>query len=51
MVHWLLENKSDEYEMIFVFANTSKEREETLIFADKVDKKYNINLVLVGDRV
>ena len=30
---------------IFVFMNTGKEREETLIFADKCDKKFNLNLI------
>jgi hypothetical protein len=30
---------------IFVFMNTGKEREETLLFADKCDKKFNLNLV------
>lgn len=30
---------------IFVFMNTGKEREETLVFADKCDKEFNLNLV------
>jgi hypothetical protein len=30
---------------IFVFMNTGKEREETLLFADKCDKEFNLNLV------
>ncbi|MEJ8597100.1 phosphoadenosine phosphosulfate reductase family protein [Riemerella anatipestifer] len=30
---------------LFVFANTGKEREETLIFIDKCDKKFGLNLV------
>ena len=30
---------------IFVFMNTGKEREETLIFADKCDKVFGLNLV------
>jgi hypothetical protein len=30
---------------IFVFMNTGKEREETLIFADKCDKEFGLNLV------
>jgi len=30
---------------IFVFMNTGKEREETLIFADKCDKEFNLNLI------
>jgi len=35
------------FEKLFVFANTGKEREETLCFADKVDKEFNLNLVWV----
>jgi hypothetical protein len=30
---------------IFVFMNTGKEREETLIFADKCDKEFNLKLI------
>ena len=30
---------------IFIFMNTGKEREETLQFADKCDKEFNLNLV------
>ena len=30
---------------IFIFANTGKEKEETLIFADKCDKEFNLNLI------
>jgi hypothetical protein len=38
--------ENDKYKnFIFVFMNTGKEREETLIFADKCDKEFNLNLV------
>ena len=47
MAKWLKENKSDEYEMLFVFANTGEENEETLIFADKCDKEFGLDLVWV----
>jgi hypothetical protein len=47
MVDYLVKNKKHEYEMVFAFANTSKEREETLVFADKIDKHYNLNLIYV----
>ena len=30
---------------VFVFANTGEENDETLIFADKVDKEFGLNLV------
>ena len=36
-----------DYEKLFVFANTGKEREETLSFVDQVDKEFNLNLVWV----
>lgn len=47
MSYWVKENLSDEYEPLFVFANTGLENEETLIFADKCDKRFNLNLVWV----
>ncbi|OYY99542.1 MAG: hypothetical protein B7Y37_13710 [Sphingobacteriia bacterium 28-36-52] len=40
-------NKRHDYEMIVVFANTGREREETLEFVDKCDKYFNLNLVWV----
>lgn len=39
--------KYDQYNKLFVFANTGKEREQTLIFADKCDKYFGLNLVWV----
>jgi len=47
MSQWLKKHKSDEYEMIFVFSNTGKEREETLEFVDKCDKYFGLNLVWI----
>jgi hypothetical protein len=44
---WLIDNKSDQYDMIFVFANTGDEEEETLIFIDKCSKEWDINIVWV----
>lgn len=35
MTWWLLKYCSDRYEMIIVFANTGKEREETLLFIER----------------
>lgn len=47
MAQWLLNNKSDEYNMVFVFANTGEENEETLNFVNKCDKLFNLNCVWV----
>jgi hypothetical protein len=43
---YMIENHSDK-NLIFVFANTGKEREETLEFVDKCDKYFNLNLVWI----
>lgn len=51
MSKWLLDNMQDKYEMIVVFANTGKEREETLDFVDKCDKYFNLNVVWVEAKV
>lgn len=40
-----LKERYQNREMLFVFANTGKEREETLIFVDKCDKEFDLNLV------
>jgi hypothetical protein len=44
---WLIDNKSKEYNMIFVFANTGDEEEETLKFVNKCSIEWNINIVWV----
>ncbi len=45
MCDFLLQNYADAFEFHFVFANTGREHEETLIFADKVDKLFGLKLV------
>lgn len=45
MANWLIENKSDIYDLHFLFANTGREMEETLIFGDKCQKHFGINLI------
>ena len=45
MCWWLLKNKSDEYDFIFVFANTGQEHEKTLEFVNECDKRFGLNLV------
>ena len=47
LAKWLLDNKSDVYNMVFVFANTGDEEEETLSFIDLCSKKWDINIVWV----
>ena len=43
---YLLKTHSNN-RLIFVFANTGQEREETLVFVDKVDKAFDLNVVWV----
>jgi len=45
MCFFLLFNFGHLYEFIFLFANTGEEREETLVFIDKVDKAFGLKLV------
>jgi hypothetical protein len=47
MTWWLLNNMQDKYEMKVVFANTGKEREETLEFVRKCDEYFGFNVVWV----
>jgi hypothetical protein len=47
MTKWLLDNLQDQYEMIVCFANTGKEREETLQFIDRCDKDFGFNVIWI----
>lgn len=47
LAKWLIDNKSEIYNMIFVFANTGDEEENTLKFIDLCAKKWNINIVWI----
>lgn len=47
MTWWLLKNMQHKYEMVVVFANTGKEREETLQFVDRCDREFAFNVVWV----
>jgi hypothetical protein len=47
MSWWCKNNLSDKFEMIFVFANTGEENEETLKFVDDCDKNFELNVVWV----
>lgn len=46
MAKWCIDNWKDD-ELVFIFANTGKEREETLEFINKCDKHFNMNLVWI----
>ncbi len=47
LAKWLLDNKSDIYKMVFVFANTGDEEEETLKFIKKCAKEWKIKIIWV----
>lgn len=47
MTRWCLDHLSDQYEIIVVFANIGKEREETLQFVNECDRRWNFNTVWV----
>ena len=47
LAKWLIDNKSKVYNMMFVFANTGDEEEETLKFIDLCSQKWNIEIVWV----
>ena len=47
MCWWLKKYASKFFKLIFVFANTGLEHEETLIFVDKCDKDFDLKLVWV----
>jgi len=47
LIQWMEENKHPEDEVLYGFANTSKEREETLVFTDRLARHYNIEIVWI----
>lgn len=47
MAKWCKDNLSDQYEIRFGMANTSWEDEDTLRFAEAVDRHFGLNLVLI----
>jgi len=47
LAKWLLDNKSKEYNMIFVFANTGDEEERTLEFVNECSVRWGIEIVWV----
>lgn len=51
MTYWLLNNMQNKYDMIVVFANTGKEKEETLEFINKCDLEFNFNTIWIEAKV
>ena len=52
MCKFILEHPNyKDREKLFIFANTGKEFEETLVFADRCDKEFGLNLVWVEAKV
>lgn len=47
MAQWCLKNLSDKLDIVIIYANTGKERPETLDFIKKCDDYFGFNLVLV----
>jgi len=44
MSKWIKDNKSDEYDLFFVYCNTGQEHKNTLLFVDQCDKAFGLNL-------
>jgi hypothetical protein len=47
MTHWCVNNMSDEYDIVVVFANTGEEHENTLIFVEQFSKEFSIHVYWV----
>ena len=47
MAQWLWNNAQDEFDMVFVFANTGQENEETLEFVQKCSDEFGFPVVWV----
>jgi 3'-phosphoadenosine 5'-phosphosulfate sulfotransferase (PAPS reductase)/FAD synthetase len=47
MAYLIKKRFSHKYHIVFVFANTSREKEETLVFLNECDKRWNLGVVWV----
>jgi len=43
--------KYKDFQKVYIFANTGKEKEETLDFIDKCDKEWGLNIVWIEARL
>lgn len=46
-----IKNRFPERRKLFVFANTGREREETLVFLDRLDQEFDLNLIWLEAKV
>ena len=44
-------NKYNDFDKVFIFANTGKEKEETLEFINRCDKEWNLNVVWIEAQI
>jgi len=44
-------NKYKDFDKVFIFANTGKEREETLEFINECDKQWKLNVVWLEAKI
>jgi len=51
MAQWLWRNKQDDYNMVFVFANTGDENEETLHFINNCSRHFGFKVHWIETRV
>ena len=47
MAQWLWKHKRDDYEMVFVFANTGEENDETLDFIEKCSHHFGFPVIWI----
>lgn len=51
MANWLYTHKQDDYDMIFIFANTGQENEQTLKFVRLCEIKFGIKVIWIETKV
>lgn len=48
---WIFKNEYKDKNLVFVFANTGQEREETLVFVKEVSREFDLNVVWIEAKV